>query len=408
MNLRKRIGSVFLVMLLLSCPATAADAEGAAAAICQGFERTVERIDLADYDLGLEQLQTIFFDLRNQNRIPWYAHSFRYTYNTKTRKVIALFPENLDESLYSRSAYDQAVQRVLDQAVFPGMSQRQIALSVHDYLVSHFQYDESLTRYTGYDLLVNGSAVCEGYSRAYMDILNRAGIEAWYIPSDEMNHGWNLVRLDGEWYHVDVTWDDPSPNAEGRVMHTYFLLDDSTISDDAHSHFCWNADVCAEDNGFAQESFWRDVTSAVCYESGEVCYIRWDEGTRHRIFRREESSGVQTELACYDDGYIDVGHGRYHYATYGLSLWNGKLYYTDMTHVYAMNTDGSGQTVLYLHDPEASGTFLRGASVDNGMLRLSFSDHDGTLTQEKIALSPEKHPSPCLWGHCAENMVDFS
>lgn len=408
MNLRKRILLSLLVMLFLSCPAEASDTEGAKEAICQGFEIAAERIDLADYDLELEDVQTIFFDLRNQNRLPWYAYSFRYTYNTKTGKVIALFPVNLDETIYDRSAYEQAVQQVLDQAVLPGMSQRQIALSVHDYLVSNFQYDESLTQYTGYDLLIKGSAVCEGYSRAYLDILNRAGIDGQYISSDAMNHGWNLICLDGKWYHVDVTWDDPSPDVRGRVMHTYFLLDDGTISDGEHNHFLWNTDERAEDDSFAQEAFWQEVTSAICYESAEVCYIRWDEGTEHRIYRREESTGNLTKLVCWDDGYIDIGSGKYHYATYGLSLWNGKLYYSDMTHVYAMNTDGTGQTVLFLHQPEESGTFLRGASADGGVILLTFSDHEGNLTQEEVPLPSSEQPSHQLWGHWDKKKVVFT
>ena len=57
--------------------------------------------------------------------------------------------------------------------------------------------------------------MCAGYAKAYQLILNRMGIECGYITGNAVNdmvsgpHAWNYVRLDGNYYQVDVTWDDP-------------------------------------------------------------------------------------------------------------------------------------------------------------------------------------------------------
>lgn len=63
---------------------------------------------------------------------------------------------------------------------------------------------------------------CNGYALAFKDIMTRLNIQALHITSDSMQHAWNLVYLDGEWYHVDVTWDDPVyGDSEGWVNDDY-------------------------------------------------------------------------------------------------------------------------------------------------------------------------------------------
>lgn len=67
-----------------------------------------------------------------------------------------------------------------------------------------------------------------------MLLLEAAGVEARYISGeagDEL-HAWNLVKLDGEWYHLDTTWNDPVPNQPGKVRYDYFLASDATLRAD--------------------------------------------------------------------------------------------------------------------------------------------------------------------------------
>lgn len=87
-----------------------------------------------------------------------------------------------------------------------------------------------------YGALVQKRAVCAGYARAYNYLMQHLGIESMYVRGDctgEGRHGWNIVKLEGEYYHVDVTWGDnsntdPSKHDEGFGYH-YFCVTDKDI-----------------------------------------------------------------------------------------------------------------------------------------------------------------------------------
>ena len=97
----------------------------------------------------------------------------------------------------------------------------------HNYL-SNTVPEESFNLYR---LLVKNKAVCNGYAEAMVYLLNRIGIEAIYIPSlPAMNHAWNKVKVDGTWYNMDATWDDPVPDRQGKIGYQYFLVSDSQLS----------------------------------------------------------------------------------------------------------------------------------------------------------------------------------
>lgn len=141
-----------------------------------------------------------------------------------------------------RATLASAVSSITDSVVTSDMSAADKALALHDYLVSHCEYDESYQSYSTYDVIVNGYGTCQGYAQAYRMLLERVGVPCDYASSEEMNHSWNMVNIDGLWYHVDVTWDDPIV-LEGQldgILHTFFLKSDATMA--ANEHYSWVAD----------------------------------------------------------------------------------------------------------------------------------------------------------------------
>ena len=107
---------------------------------------------------------------------------------------------------------------------------------VHDYLVNNLEYDGSdeSTAYSIYGALVNKRAVCEGYAKAFKYVLDEMNIPCILVRGIAKNtegesegHAWNYVKINGEWYAVDVTWDDPVITGVGTISeerkYKYFL-----------------------------------------------------------------------------------------------------------------------------------------------------------------------------------------
>ncbi len=108
---------------------------------------------------------------------------------------------------------------------------------VHDYLVDNIEYDTSLSKANIYDVygaLVNHVAVCEGYARSFKYILDEMGIPCVLVIGTGTNsngeterHAWNYVEIQGAWYAIDCTWDDPVVVGGGLVSQSskykYFL-----------------------------------------------------------------------------------------------------------------------------------------------------------------------------------------
>ena len=116
---------------------------------------------------------------------------------------------------------------------------------VHDYLVDNISYDSSLTGENIYNLcgaLVNNKCVCEGYAKAFKYLLDGMGIECTLVigkgtnsSGKSENHAWNYVKLDGNYYAVDATWDDPiviGGSATQSMKTKYFLKGQKEMSKD--------------------------------------------------------------------------------------------------------------------------------------------------------------------------------
>lgn len=108
------------------------------------------------------------------------------------------------------------------------------ALWMHDWLVNNASYDRTNCYYSADGVLVRGVGVCDSYRKAYQMLLEAVGVECTYATGG--NHAWNQVKLDGKWYNVDVTWDDPisgsNPARTGKENHVYFALPDELLEYD--------------------------------------------------------------------------------------------------------------------------------------------------------------------------------
>lgn len=114
-------------------------------------------------------------------------------------------------------------------------------LVIHDYLVSNVEFGENSDGVDGaYGALIKGKAKCAGYTESFKTLLDMLDIENKVVKGykDGEEHVWNLIKLDGEWYHVDVTLNDLASSAEA-VSHKYFNLTDADMGLD----HIWDAEA---------------------------------------------------------------------------------------------------------------------------------------------------------------------
>ena len=116
----------------------------------------------------------------------------------------------------------------------------QTALNLHDWLTHNMYYDYSY-QYYGADSILRGYGVCDSYAKAYLMLCRAAGIPVYRVTND--THAWNAVMLDGEWFYVDCTWDDPGGVKEGTSgseKHDYFCLNDTLLGMDHPLPWNWS------------------------------------------------------------------------------------------------------------------------------------------------------------------------
>ncbi|WP_178022002.1 transglutaminase domain-containing protein [uncultured Paenibacillus sp.] len=156
-----------------------------------------------------------------------YVYSWRGTTGSAKITLQVHYRETAQQTAYVR----QRVKEILTQVIEPGMNAHQKIKAIHDYVVLNLKYDTDLQKYTAYEGLKTGEAVCQGYALLTYELLKEAGIENRLVEgtAGDQLHAWNLVRLDNRWYHLDTTWDDPVPDVPKRVSYAYYLRTDAQM-----------------------------------------------------------------------------------------------------------------------------------------------------------------------------------
>ena len=210
-------------------------------------------------------LENDVFDAYEDNRDFFAQHSeygntnSNYNYKTKQFTFKAEYPlfHRMQGLIFNRKAveqyatdevrdYDTQMSAILAKIITPGMTDRQKVKAVHDYMVVNYKYDVDFESglygkdtYAFYGLLKNDTGVCQAYAELFYLFMGYLDIECYYLGgwakgSSGKNepHAWNVVYIDDGYYHVDVTFDDPVPDAGSKISYKYFLLTTKEIAKD--------------------------------------------------------------------------------------------------------------------------------------------------------------------------------
>lgn len=216
----------------------------------QALNNGKESVALEDVDEA--QIKTAVFALLDEHpEFFWLRNGYSGRYYSTTKAADITF-KSLNYWTYStdKDGYSDRLNDAIDQVVEAAMkysTEYERVKFVHDYLVQNTDYsysalnemktaDDTLwaveTQYAtnAYGCLVEGSAVCAGYAKAFKLILNQMGLECHYVTgvAGGDSHAWNCVKLDGEYYLFDTTWDDDGGEVgtdnyhETYYSYTYF------------------------------------------------------------------------------------------------------------------------------------------------------------------------------------------
>lgn len=178
--------------------------------------------------------------------------------------------------------------------VTPEMSDYEIVKLIHDSIVKGCTYIESDNMNTVYGCMVEGEALCQGYSRSFMYLCSEAGLVSYGVFGEANGpHMWNIVEMDGEYYHVDCTWDDPDRSERpDSVSYDYFGVTDSRINELRDTEE-YTYDIPAANGTKYQYFTYNNLTAKNIKEAEE-------------IIRRETLAAAQTKAStvqfmCADD-----------------------------------------------------------------------------------------------------------
>ncbi len=121
---------------------------------------------------------------------------------------------------------DEIIHKLFDRWDMENLSDRKKIKKIHDFIVQNASYDTDTLNYSTYDNLVGKKSTCQGYMSLAYKMFTEAGIPSRIITGtgNKDSHGWNIVYLEGKWYNIDCTWDDPiTLDGKGVIIYDYFL-----------------------------------------------------------------------------------------------------------------------------------------------------------------------------------------
>ena len=148
--------------------------------------------------------------------------------------------KNLDSGYVARY---NALKSIVDKLVSEtkGMTDLDKVVYMHDYIVRNATYSKSSNLgYFASGILVDGKGLCNGYANALKLLLRQSGVDVKFVTPSGMQHEWVLIKIDGEWYHADPTWDDTRSSVSGKVSHKFLIRNDAEFSVEGNNkHYGW-------------------------------------------------------------------------------------------------------------------------------------------------------------------------
>lgn len=282
-------------------------------AIKSSLKSSKSSFSVSTYKVLPDDFQIIYSGVINDNPELFYVSStYSYSISNSTGYVAIVYPEYAmtnSEITTAKVIYENGINKAISQ-VDDTMSDVQKALVIHDYLANISTYpdlgdsneNDKASYHSAYGIFLDGYTVCAGYTLTYSDIMHRLGIPCKYVISDEMGHAWNAIQINGNWYNVDLTFDEmqliPGTNNKGTVLHNCFMKSDAGIKSKegvGHYGIIYPDGVSCDDTSY-DEYFWHGVNTNIFVDNGNYYYLDFDNSSKNLDLIQRDGQGNEQKL----------------------------------------------------------------------------------------------------------------
>ncbi len=412
---------VFSLPSSSGCVASAIDDETAEALktyIQAQVDSYAEQIPVAQFNIGItpesiDELSALIYD-----DMPLAFFVNGYNCIVEGGKVAMLEPIYIA----SKSECDDMVRQVKNVAetlVFDlknndSLSDVEKALLLHDRVAIMCEYDLDLNgEYdewccrTAYGVFVEKKAVCVGYAEAYDYLLSLVGIESRPCRSIEMEHMWNIVTIDGEDYHVDITWDDviwstTKWDIVGSVAHDTFLVSSQKLYE-SHPY----SDYDSSPNSTKYDGhYWQNSDTSFQLLDNKLYYF--DNKNKSLINVSDNAT-----LLAVEDYWIASANGRWPNNYSRLACDGKSLYYSTPSGIYKYFTETNSSILVHAPELNTSEYYsIFGFVIDDGYLVYDINNSPNfnnlTMKRERVKITDEKQTVEYTVGNACSDKQEIA
>lgn len=389
------ISAAFLTQTILPVMQASAASESDLAAFRTRIREAWEahettEISTQRYNLTLDEASDAYYEMLYTDA-NWFDVASYFSYRGTSERITSLIIRYTYESESYRTRqqeFDAKVAEITGR-IDPKWSDAEKVLYLHDYLAEHCAYDLTFseTSYNAYSALVTGKAVCQGYALAMCILCREVGIPCYaatYNAQDDDNHMWNVMEIDGSWYHTDVTFDDAAPDMLGHSSHDYLLQSDAVmLADGVHKTaaewggFTDGKTIVCDSERFA-DAFWVGALDTVhpmddgtwlYAQKADISSVHSASDVKATLCRSDINGNTET-LGTYP-AYWKTPHGSVYLNCYISSqVYDGKIYFHTEDDICVVTLgDTTAETIYTLSAEQAAQGLIYGMTIDeNGLL----------------------------------------
>ncbi len=342
-------------------------------------------IDMSAYNIPVADGEAFFLNTLKEHPDLYYVVAQANVYNDGS--IVTKYAPQYSSSQYNTVAFAQVRLQALGR-INSSMSDLEKAIVLHDYLtVNCAQIYSGENSENAYGALVEQKANSKGYAMAYKYLLNEAGIECLLVESATQSgtgETWNLVNLDGSYYHVDVYCDDPYPDSFGQARHQFMFRSDTAWRADTldggclHNSTDWKIlkdgsyqSVTASNTKY-DNYFWITVESPIVIDGSYCYYVREDYSSYDAVYDlvKGNLSGSVSTVLHSDLGKNGINSGtgyQYRGNTTRVFKLGDVLYYNTATAIYTVKPDGTDKRLILNADTSQGEFYGIGLVYDIGL-----------------------------------------